>query len=96
MARQNTTSRSRRLIAGAILIGLALMVLFGKEGAPAGQLANLLEVGSIEALELLPSVVQAAWQALHAYAFAHQGFSPCPLAILVSFWPLLLTMAGTA
>jgi len=60
-------------------------------------LTNLLGDAAREAVELLPSVLPAAWQALQAYAFDHQWFSPCPLQmLLVSSWPLLHVIAAVA
>jgi hypothetical protein len=81
---------------GAALVGLALVILFGKLDGPPVQLTTLLCVAESKALELLPSIVPAGWQALQAYAFDHQRSFPCPLQMLVSFWPLLRILAGAA
>lgn len=81
---------------GAALVGLGLVFLFGKLDVPAAQLTNLLGTAAREALELLPHFLPAAWQALQAYAFDHLRFSPCPLQMLISFWPLLHVIAGAA
>jgi hypothetical protein len=56
-------------------------------------MTNLVGAAERTALELLFSFVPAAWQ---AYAFDHQWISPCPLQMLVSFWPLLHVVAGAA
>jgi hypothetical protein len=56
-------------------------------------MTNLLGAAARTTLELL---VPAAWQALQAYAFDHQGFSPCPLHMLLSVWPFLHVIAGAA
>lgn len=97
MARQHTSSRSFQSIAGAVLVGLGLVILFGKLDEPAAPLmTNLLGTAARETLELLPSFVPAAWQALQAYALDHLRFSPCPLQMLVSFLPLLHVVAGAA
>ncbi len=94
MTRQHTRSRSLKSVAGTAVVGLGLVILFGKLDGPAAQLTNFLGTGARETLELLPSLVPAAWQALQAYVFDHQRFSPCLLQMLVSFWPLLHVVAG--
>ena len=94
MARQNTTSQSFESIVGAALVGLGLVILFGKLDGPAAQLANLLATAARETLELLPFLVPAVWQALQVYAFDHQWFPPCLVQMLLSFWPLLHGAAG--
>ena len=85
MARQHQFFKSLKSVLGAVLIALGLVILFGKLDAPAGQLTHLLGTAAKETLELLPSL---------AYAFDHQWFSPCPLQMLVSFWPLLRVLAA--
>ena len=96
MATQQTSLQTLKSILGAALVGLGLVILFGKLDGPAVPLTNLLAAAAREALELLPSIVPAAWQALQAHAFNHLAPSPCPLQMLVSFWPLLRVMAGAA
>lgn len=97
MARQHTTSQSLISMVRPALVSLGLVILFGKLDEPAGPLmTNLLGAAARTALELLLSLVLAAWQALQAYAFDHQWFSPCPFQILVSFWRLLHVVAGAA
>ena len=85
MARQHQFFKSFKSVLGAALIALGVAILFGKLDAPAAQLTNLLGTTAKETLELLPSL---------AYAFDHQWFSPCPLQMLVSFWPLLHFVVG--
>jgi len=95
MARQHTTSQSPKSVAGAVLVGLGLVILFGKLDEPAARLmTNLLGAAARTALELLLSQLPAAWQALEAGAFDHHWFSGCPFEMLVSCWPLLHTVAG--
>ncbi len=75
---------------GAAVVGLGIVILFGSvDGLPA-HLIDLLFTAARKTLELV------AWQALQAYAFDHQRFSPCPLQMLVSFWPPLHALAGAA
>jgi hypothetical protein len=96
MARQDKTSRTLKSIMGAALAGLVLVILSGRLGGPSVQLPTLLCAAASEALELLPSIVPAAWQALQAYAFERQRSFPCPLQMLVTCWPLLRIVAGAA
>jgi hypothetical protein len=96
MAKQQTTSQSFKSIVGVALVGLGLVILWVKLDGPAFQVTNLLDAAARVALELVPYIGSAAWQALQVYAFGHQRFSPCPLQVLVSFWPLLHVMAGAA
>ncbi len=91
MARQHTTLQNLKSILGATVVGLGIVILFQKLDGPAALLANLLGMAAREALELLPSIVPAAWGTLQAYAFDHQQFSPCSLQTLLS---LLATAAG--
>ncbi len=96
MARQDKTSRTLKSIMGATLAGLVLVMLFGKLDGPSVQLTTLLCAAESEALELLPSIVPASWQALQTYAFEQQRSFPCPLQMLVTCWPLLRILAGAA
>jgi len=96
MARQDKTSRTLKSIMGAALAGLVLVMLFGKLDGPSVQLTTLLCAAESEALELLPSIVSASWQALQTYVFEQQRSFPCPLPMLVTCWPLLRILAGAA
>jgi hypothetical protein len=96
MARQYTTFQSLKSILGAAVVGLGLVILFGQLDGPAAQATNLLGTTARETLDLLPSIVSAAWQALQVYMFDHQGLASCPLQMFVSFWPLLHIIAGAA
>jgi hypothetical protein len=93
MARQHTTPQSLISIVEAALVALGFVILFAKLDGPAARwMTNLLGASAKTALEVLLSLVPAAWQALQAYAVDHQ----CPLQLLVSFWPLLHVIAGAA
>src|SRR5713226_10357042 len=94
MARQHTPFQGLKSVVLAALVGIGLIILFGKLDGPAARLTNLLGVAARETLELLPAFVPAAWQALQTYAFDQRPFSPCAVQMLVSFWPLLHVMAG--
>jgi len=97
MAREHKTSKSLISIVGAAAVALGLVIVFGKLDGPATRLmTNLLGAAARTALEVLLSLVPAAWQALQGYAFDHQWFSPCPLQMVTTFWSLLHVMAGVA
>jgi hypothetical protein len=97
MASQHTTSPSLISIVTATLVALPLVILFEKLDGPAARLmTTLLGAAAKTALALLLSLVPAAWRALEVSAFDHQWFSPCPLQLLASLWPLLHVIAGAA
>jgi hypothetical protein len=94
MARQHTPSENLRSIAGAALVWLGLHILFGNLDRAAFQLRDLIGTGAGATLGVLPSVVLVASHAVHAYALDRQAFLLALLRVLVSFWPLLLVIAG--
>jgi len=81
---------------GAAFAGLVLVFLFARLDEPSVELTTLLCAAESKALELLPSIVPAGWQALQAYAFEQQRSFPCPLQMLVTCWPLLRILGGAA
>ena len=95
MANQHAISNSLKPIVGAVLVGLTIIILFGKLDSPAAPLVNFLCMATREALVLLPSFVLTAWQAFQQDAGDHPQFSLCALQMLV-FWPLLQGMAKSA
>jgi len=95
MTRQHKTSESITAIAGGALVGLGLHILSGNLDTAADRLRYLLGNTAGDALGVLPSVVLASSQAAQACALDHHGFLQCFLRMLVSFWPLLLVVAGT-
>ena len=97
MAREHTTSQSFISIVGAALVALGLVILFGKLDGPAARLmTSILVAAARTALQLLLSLVPAAWQALEAYAYDHHWLAPCPLQMVATFWSLLHVMVGAA
>ena len=95
MTNQHTTSRYFNPIVRAALIGLAIVLLFGKLDGPVAQVINFLGTVARQTLVLLPSLVLSASQALRPDAFDHQHFSLCAFGMLV-FWPLLQSAAKVA
>lgn len=80
-------SQSYKSIVEVALAGLGL------DGA-ACQVSHFFCTIAREALGGLPSVVLAVWQASSACVFDHHWLLGCLLRKLVSFWPLIHTMAG--
>jgi hypothetical protein len=81
MASQHTTPQSLKSILGVALVGLGL------NGA-ACPVSHLLSAIVGKALEILPSVVLAAWQASQSFALDHQRLLDF-LSQSVSFWAFI-------
>jgi hypothetical protein len=93
MAARRTSSRSLKSISGASIFALGLFLLFVNLDGSAAQISYAVGAPA-EALGILPALGLAALHALQAYTFDHAGFLSSLLQILVSFWPLLLIVAG--
>ncbi len=96
MGRQRRTFQSAKSIATTALVGLGLAILFEKVGGPAAQLDTIFGCAAKETMGLLLYIVPAGWRALESYVLDYQGFSPCPVHMLVSCWSLLQVVAGAA
>jgi len=94
MAAQQTTPRSLTSIAGALLLALGFLILFANLDAAAARIANAAGTSGGHLLEMLPGLVLALLHGLQAYVFDHAGFLSGLLQFLVSFWPLILILAG--
>jgi hypothetical protein len=95
MARQQISSESLRSIAGAVLVGLGLHILFTNLDKVATHSRQIFGTGADAAFGLLPGVVLSVSHAARAYASNHQGFLLGIVRMLVSFWPALLVVFGT-
>ena len=99
MASQHRPSEGLKSIVGGALVGLGLHILFGNLDRVAEQMKHMLGAAAWETLGVLPSAVLAASQAVQAYGLDRQGFLQSLLWIgfwiLISFWPLVLVIAGT-
>ncbi len=95
MTRQHRSSESLRSIAGGMLVGLGLHILFGNLDRAAVPLRHALGTTAGEGLGIVPSVVLATSQAAQAYGFHHQSLLQGVVRMLVPLWPLLLVIAGT-
>jgi len=91
MAAQQTTPRSMSSVAGAFLLAAGFLTLFSNLDAAA---AGIAFAGGNTVLETLPALVLALLHGLQAYVFDHAGFLSGVLQFLVSFWPLILILAG--
>jgi len=94
MADRRATSQSLKSIAGASLIAFGLVILFANLDGVAASLSNCARVYVHEAVGILPALGLAALHAAQSYAFGHAGFLSSLLQILVSFWPVILILAG--
>jgi hypothetical protein len=93
---QRTLFERAKSVAGAALVGVGMFILYGHLDRAASQLSDLLgNPGG--ALGALPTVVFALSRFVEAYAADHQRFlENLVKQILISAWPLLLVMVGTA
>jgi len=97
MTGQQTDSRASRVIAGTALVGLGMFLFYGNLTGDLARIAHLLSANGRAALGVLPAVMLSVSQVLQAYTAGHQQFGHSLLQhILMSAWPLLLVMAGTA
>ena len=94
MAAQQTTPRSLMSIAGAFLLAVGFLILFTNLDAAATRVAYANGNAGGRALEMLPTLVLALLHGLQVYVFDHAGFLSGVLQFLVSFWPLILILAG--
>jgi hypothetical protein len=74
MARQRTTFRSSQSIAGAVLVGSGMFVLYENLVVSIAWLRHVLGANSSEALGVLPAVILTISQVLQAHAANHQRF----------------------
>jgi|HubBroStandDraft_4_1064222.scaffolds.fasta_scaffold157235_2 hypothetical protein len=92
---QHTFLERTKAITGAALIGLGIVILYRNLDQAVNQLSHLGTPKDL--LGVLPAVVLTALQLLQAYASDHQRFLQDLFQhLLVTFWPLLLVVAGTA
>jgi hypothetical protein len=96
MARRYRLLRNLNSIAGAALIGLGLFVLCGNLTEVTARLSRLVGISAdaTQTFGELTAVVLAASQAFQSYLFDRAGFLRGLCGILISFWPLLLVIAG--
>ena len=94
MERKHTRSPRLRTIAVTALGGVGIYILFENLECAAGHLREVF--CCVAGLGELPSIILGAWQIMQANGFEHHRVLDCLLEMLLSFWPLLLGMAGAS
>jgi hypothetical protein len=96
MARGRTVFRRSQSMAGAVLVGLGMFVLYEKLAGDVAWLSQVLGAHGSETLGVLPAFVLAVSQGVQAYAADHQRFLQGLLQqMLISSWPVLLVSFGS-
>ena len=97
MARQSTIFQNPKAIAGTVLIGLGMLILFTNLTPAASQLSHLLgtAIENADTPSVLTVAGQLAAHAVQAYLFDHTEFLRGFHQILISFSALLLIITGT-
>jgi hypothetical protein len=95
MAKQSTSSRGLRAIAGAMLLALGLLLLFANFDGVAARVNGSFTSPAISSGTLI-ELGLAGLRAAQSYVFDHPSFLSGLQQILVSFWPLILVVIGIA
>jgi hypothetical protein len=98
MAGQHRLSQNHKSIAGTSLIALGVLILAGNLASTAAQLSHALGINPADAqsLGLLAVISLGASHTLRVYLFSQQDFVRAFHQVLISLWPLLFVVAGTA
>ena len=98
MAGRHTLSQNQKSIAGTSLIALGAVILCANLTPLAAQLSRSLGLTAADAQSLgLPAViVLGASHTLRVYLFNQHDFLQTFHQLLISLWPLLFVVAGTA
>jgi len=97
MTRLRRNFRNTKSIAGAALVGFGMFILHENLAGAVAWLSHVRGANSFEALGVLPAFMLAVSQVVPAHAVNHQHLLQVSLRhLMVSSWPLLLVMAGTA
>jgi hypothetical protein len=97
MARQRTVFWSSKSIAGAALLGFGLFVLYENLAGAAVCVCHVLGADRSHAIGILPAFILAVSQFFDTHAANPHRFLECSVQhMLLSSWPLLLVVAGTA
>ena len=94
MERQHVRTRILGIIAGTALAGAGIHILMEHLECAGGELKEVISGMVGVGLGILPSIVMAGWQAMQAYGLDYQRHLECLVQLLLSFWPLLLAVAG--
>ena len=93
MTTRRTSSRGLKSTIGAAIFALGLILLFVNLDAATDQVGAMLGTRA-GGPGLLATIGLAGLHAVQAYTFNHDAFLSVVYQILVSFWPLLLVIAG--
>ena len=94
MAARKSSSKRLMSIGGAFLFALGFVILMANLNGIEASLSSFAGVSANGATGILPALGLAGLHALQAYTFDHDAFLSGFRQILVSFWPLLLVIAG--
>jgi hypothetical protein len=94
MATRNTASRSLKSTAGAFLLALGLLILSANLDGIAACGSSFAGFSTPQEPAIFPALGLAALHAAQTYTFDHARFLSSLLRILVSFWPMVLILAG--
>jgi hypothetical protein len=94
MATRNTASRSLKSTAGAFLFALGLVILSANLEGIAACVSGFAGIPAPQAPEILPALGLAALHTAQTLAFDQGRLLSSLLRILVSFWPVILILAG--
>ena len=94
MERQHIRTRILGIIAGTALAGAGIHILLENLECAGGDLKEVICGMVGVGLGILPSIVLAGWQTMQAYGLDYQRHLECFVQLLLSFWPLLLAVAG--
>jgi len=94
MERKHTRTPRLRTIGVAALGGLGICFLSKSLECAAGQLQGVFCGIAGAGLRALPSIVMAAWQVIQANGIGDHRPLECLFQMLLSFWPVLLAVAG--
>jgi hypothetical protein len=94
MGRQHIRARILGIIVGTALAGAGIHILLENLECAGGELREVICGIVGVGLGILPSIALAGWQAMQAYGLDYQRHLECLVQLLLSFWPLLLTVAG--
>ena len=94
MNRQKRSFESIKSVAGGVLVGLGLHILSGNVEAAVAPLSRVLPAPTGEELGALPSAILAVSQVVKSFSVDRQALLLDLLRLVLSFWPLLLVIAG--
>jgi hypothetical protein len=94
MATRNTASRSLKSIAGAFFLALGLLILSANLDGIAACITGFAGISVPQEPGIFTALGLAALHAVQTFAFDHEQFLSSLLRILVSFWPVILILAG--